>query len=106
MPNEMTSGLVGYALDGFGIYGMKDPATGRDYHDADLDACHGITGPIVWNGHRVNMYHYVLTEEYPYTIGCFRGTPVKVDFNPRQLQQMSGDMPRPGSQGRRRTRWH
>jgi hypothetical protein len=21
------------------------------------------------------MYHYVLTREYPYTIGCFRGTP-------------------------------
>lgn len=24
------------------------------------------------------MYHYVLTREYPYTVGCFRGTPVRV----------------------------
>jgi hypothetical protein len=23
------------------------------------------------------MYHYVLTREYPYTVGCFRGTPVR-----------------------------
>lgn len=75
MPNERTSGLVGYALDGFGIYGMRDPATGRILHDADLDACHGTTGPVLWDGRMVTMYHYVLTEEYPYTIGCFRGTP-------------------------------
>ena len=22
------------------------------------------------------MYHYVMTDEYPYSIGCFKGTPV------------------------------
>ncbi|HET7649805.1 MAG TPA: YHYH protein [Gammaproteobacteria bacterium] len=74
MPNEMTSGLVGYALDGFGIYGMKDPATGRILHNRDLDACHGTTGTVMWNGKPTRIYHYVLTEEYPYTIGCFRGS--------------------------------
>lgn len=73
MPNEMTSGLVGYALDGFGIYGMKDASTGRILHDADLDACHGITSTVMWNGKPTKLYHYVLTAEYPYTIGCFRG---------------------------------
>jgi hypothetical protein len=27
------------------------------------------------------MFHYVLTREYPYTIGCFRGQPASL---PRQ----------------------
>ncbi len=87
MPNEMTSGLVGYALDGFGIYGMKDPVTGRIMHDSDLDTCHGTTRPVTWDGKLVTMYHYVLTPEYPYTIGCFRGTPVMTSFRSRQSQQ-------------------
>lgn len=102
MPNEMTSGLVGYALDGFGIYGMKDRATGRILHDDDLDACHGTTSPVMWNGKRVVMYHYVLTMEYPYTIGCFRGTPVKADFKPQQDRQMTPGAMAPGQTGPRR----
>jgi len=24
----------------------------------------------------VSMYHYHATYEYPYTLGCFRGTPI------------------------------
>jgi YHYH protein len=67
--------LVGYALDGFGIYSPYD-ADGQEYTNADLDECHGTTSEIEWNGEMVSMYHYVLTQEYPYTIGCFRGTPV------------------------------
>lgn len=93
MPNEMSSGLVGYALDGFGIYGMKDRATGRILHDGDLDACHGKTSPVMWNGRVVNIYHYVLTKEYPYTVGCFRGTPVTADFRARQIRQMRHELP-------------
>ena len=101
MPNEKTAGLVGYALDGFGIYGMRDPVTGRILHDADLDACHGTTGPVRWNGRTVVMYHYVLTPEYPYTVGCFRGTPVMADFRPQQQRQLEGEsaMGRPGRRG-------
>lgn len=91
MPNEKTSGLVGYALDGFGIYGMRDRATGRILTEADLDACHGTTSLVLWNGKLAKMYHYVLTQEYPYTVGCFRATPVKSDFKPVQDQQMSGE---------------
>jgi len=68
--------LVGYALDGFGIFSDRD-ANGRQYTTADLDSCHGITSPIMWNGKKVTMYHYVLTHDYPYTISCFRGTPVR-----------------------------
>ncbi|HEX5430126.1 MAG TPA: YHYH protein [Patescibacteria group bacterium] len=76
MPHEHeNNALVGYALDGFGIFSPYD-ANGREYANADLDECHGITSEISWNGKTVNMYHYVLTREYPYTIGCFRGTPV------------------------------
>ncbi len=67
--------LVGYALDGFGIYSDRD-AKGNLYTSANLDECHGITSEILWDGKMVNMYHYVLTHDYPYSIGCFRGTPV------------------------------
>ncbi len=69
--------LIGYALDGFGIYSKYD-ANGVEMTDADLDACHGTTSAVMWNGQMVTMYHYVLTQEYPYTIGCFRGSPVRV----------------------------
>ncbi|HUA35421.1 MAG TPA: YHYH protein [Candidatus Binataceae bacterium] len=67
--------LIGYALDGFGIYSMYD-AHGRELTDADLDECHGRTSEVEWNGERRSIYHYVLTREYPYTVGCFRGTPL------------------------------
>lgn len=66
--------LIGYALDGFGIYSRFDK-NGKEYTNNDLDECHGITNEIEWNGKKVTMYHYVLTQEYPYTIGCFKGTP-------------------------------
>lgn len=89
MPNEMTSGLIGYALDGFGIYGEIDPTTGKILHDSDLDACHGTTSLVDWHGHFVKMYHYVLTEEFPYTIGCFRGTPVAADLTAAQKNQIA-----------------
>ena len=50
-------------------------AHGSELTNADLDACHGRTSPVTWNGRRVSIYHYVLTREYPYTVGCFKGTP-------------------------------
>ncbi len=58
------SELIGYALDGFGIYGPYD-ASGRELTNADLDACHGSVGPVMWDGELVTMYHYVMTDEYP-----------------------------------------
>ncbi len=78
MPGESGNNqLVGYALDGYGIYSMYD-ANGKEITNADLDACHGTTSPVLWNGKMVTMYHYVLTQEYPYTIGCFMGSPIRV----------------------------
>lgn len=85
--------LVGYALDGFGIYSSRD-ASGRERTNADLDACHGRVGKVMWDGTEVEMYHYVLTREYPYTLGCFAGTPVRTPFTG------GGAGPGPGRRGR------
>lgn len=82
--------LVGYALDGFGIYSKFD-ANGKEYTNADLDECHGITSEVEWNGKMVNMYHYVLTQEYPYTVGCFKGTPVKTKALNQGAQTQQGN---------------
>lgn len=69
--------LLGYALDGFGIYSNIDES-GKTLTNKDLDECHGVVSPIFWDGKMVNMYHYVLTTEYPYSVGCFRGAPLKI----------------------------
>ena len=66
------SDLAGYALDGFGLYGLYGDG-GRVLSNADLDACHGHIHGLDWDGARRDLYHYHLTPEYPYTIGCFRG---------------------------------
>jgi hypothetical protein len=76
-----TNALIGYALDGFGIYSSYDEQ-GRELTNADLDACHGRVSAVEWNGARTRIYHYVLTREYPYTVGCFRGTPPAVRARP------------------------
>ena len=68
---------VGWMLDGFPILGPVD-ATGKRYSDADLDECHGMVGPVNIDGKRVVTYHYRFTDEYPYTIGCFKGTPLNL----------------------------
>jgi len=96
------SELIGYALDGFGIYGPYD-ASGQKLANADLDGCHGKVGPVMWDGKLVNMYHYVMTDEYPYSIGCFRGTPVSVSAQRApsggpQPQQSAGVERGPGQQ--------
>ena len=71
------SDLVGYALDGFGIYGLYGDG-GKELTDADLDACHGHTHKILWDGAVREIYHYHMTADYPYSVGCFRGTPVNL----------------------------
>ena len=71
IPGAERDTLVGWALDGFPILGMKD-ATGAWINDADLDACHGRRETVTLSG-RVYEYAYRLTREYPYTLGCFTG---------------------------------
>ncbi len=67
------SALVGYALDGFGIFGRRDVG-GKILSSADLDACHGHTHEIEWDGKKVVMYHYHATWDFPYTVGCMSGS--------------------------------
>jgi hypothetical protein len=68
------SSLVGYAFDGYGIYGYYGE-DGGEVTNEDLDECHGHTHEIEWDGQMVEMYHYHATHEFPYTVGCFHGTP-------------------------------
>lgn len=67
------SKLVGWAFDGYGIYGPRD-AKGNELTSADLDECHGITSKVKFNGKVQKIYHYVATVDSPYTVGCFHGT--------------------------------
>ena len=70
---DQHSPLVAYALDGFGIYGPHD-ADGALIMNAELDECHGHAGPVPSDGgSAVDAYHYHATEEFPYTLGCYRG---------------------------------
>lgn len=66
------SNLIGYAFDGFGMFGYRGE-NGRELTNNSLDACHGHTHEIQWDGKKVSMYHYHMTREYPYTLGCYSG---------------------------------
>ena len=71
------SALIGYAADGFGIYGNLGVA-GVSLTNADLDECHGHAHELTIDGAVGNRYHYHATREFPYTVGCFRGTPATI----------------------------
>lgn len=73
--NETT--VIGYALDGFPITGPK-VAENKYLTTEDLDECHGITSSIVRDGKKTTTYHYVMTEDFPYSVSCFRGKPVSL----------------------------
>lgn len=73
--NQRGPVLVGYAYDGFGIYSGVE--NGNTLTNSDLDECHGKTSSVMWDGRMKTMYHYVVTKEFPYTVSCFKGTPVK-----------------------------
>ncbi|MFT3734829.1 MAG: YHYH protein [Rhodocyclaceae bacterium] len=68
------SSLLGYAFDGFGIYGTRGE-NGKTLRSADLDECHGHSHAVMWEGSLRTMYHYHLSEDFPYSVGCYRGTP-------------------------------
>jgi hypothetical protein len=85
---------VGWALDGYGIYVEYD-RSGRLLTNADLDACHGRTSVVPWHGKMVRVYHYDMTVEFPYSVGCFRATPVATTG-----MTLSGSAGGPGSSQR------
>jgi hypothetical protein len=74
------SPLHGIAIDGFGIYGPRSEH-GKLVTNEDLDECHGHIHEIMWEGKKVKMFHYHLNPEFPYSVGCFRGTPVRLIEN-------------------------
>jgi len=65
---------VGWALDGFGIY-VEYNSSGQLLTNASLDGCHGRKSAVSWHGKLQSIYHYDMTFEFPYTVGCFRATP-------------------------------
>jgi YHYH protein len=71
------STVVGWVSDGFPIVVERD-ARGALPTNADLDECHGRTSPILLDGKVVTMYHYSATLEFPYFIGCYKGTPISL----------------------------
>ena len=70
------SSRVGYARDGYPIYGQRE-RRGKKLRSRDLDACHGHTHTIRFRGARRRSYHYHLTADFPHTVGCFRSRPSK-----------------------------
>lgn len=68
--------LVGYAFDGFGIFAGVE--RGKTVAEGELDECHGHSHAIPWDGRTVEMYHYHATGAFPYTVGCFKGTPIRM----------------------------
>jgi hypothetical protein len=69
------SKLIGWAIDGFGIYGLRGQ-NGVELSTSSLDACHGHTHTITWNGEKRKLFHYHATRDFPYVVSCYRGTPI------------------------------
>ncbi len=93
------STVLGYALDGFPITGPK-VADKKYLVTADLDACHGLVSDVMVDGKKKTTYHYVMTQDFPYSASCFRGKPVQMQViaggqQPQQSGQ-SGQSQQPG----------
>ena len=58
----------------------------RDAHQPRSRRLPRTPAPSPRDGQAVVMYHYHATNEYPYTIGCFRGTPAKAQVLIGELQ--------------------
>jgi hypothetical protein len=67
--------VIGFALDGFPITG---PKLGKEniLTTSDLDDCHGIVGQVEFDNKKFVSYHYVMTQDFPYSASCFRATPI------------------------------
>ncbi len=90
--------VIGFALDGFPITG---PKVGDDniLTTSDLDECHGITSTITLDGKQVETYHYVMTQDFPYSASCFRATATRPPGQPATGQGQTGGPGPPGGPG-------
>jgi hypothetical protein len=68
--------VIGFALDGFPITGPK-VGDNNILTTTDLDECHGITSDINLDGKQVTSYHYVMTQDFPYSVSCFRAEAIQ-----------------------------
>jgi hypothetical protein len=65
------STVIGFALDGYPITGPK--VGDKNYlTTSDLDECHGIVSEVILDGKKTTTYHYVMTQDFPYSVSCFR----------------------------------
>lgn len=71
--DQSVNKVIGYALDGFPITGPKVGAN-NILTTNDLDECHGIVSEIILDNVKKTTYHYVMTQDFPYSAGCFRAT--------------------------------
>lgn len=88
--------VIGFALDGFPITGPR-VGTQNILTTSDLDECHGITSQINLDGKSVTMYHYVMTQDFPYSASCFRSQAIQppgLQTQSRQQQGPQGPPPR------------
>lgn len=86
--------VIGFALDGHPITG---PRVGNGILTTDdLDVCHGIVSEITLDGKKVEAYHYVMTQDFPYSVSCYRGTAIQPPGQPEnsgQTGQQGGQAP-------------
>jgi YHYH protein len=83
------STVIGFALDGFPITGPK--VGDKNYLTTnDLDECHGIVSDINLDGKKIRMYHYVMTQDFPYSVSCFRGTTTPSNGDLQNSQNSGG----------------
>jgi len=68
--------VIGYALDGFPITGPQ-VGPGNVLTTNDLDECHGIVSEVSIGRTSAKTYHYVMTEDFPYSASCFRSQAVQ-----------------------------
>lgn len=73
--NRSVHDVIGFALDGFPITG-PNVGTNNVLTTSDLDECHGIVSSYSLDGKTITGYHYVMTEDFPYSVSCYRGTPI------------------------------
>jgi len=85
--------VIGFALDGFPITGPK-VGDNNILTTSDLDECHGITSTITLDGQQVETYHYVMTQDFPYSASCFRSTAAQPPGQPAGPPGPSGGPPR------------
>ncbi len=91
------STVIGFALDGFPITGPK-VADGKYLTTTNLDDCHGITSEITLDNKKTVMYHYVMTQDFPYSVSCFRGKPVSKQVIQGSNGGVNGRQPATGGQ--------